>query len=117
MTVTPEMIEAGKACFVAALDDPDHAGDGRVFAEAYLAMRALDPDLSSLPTRRREEADSLAPLFPFDCPLRDVAQQMGKSASQIAGLARDLEKRGIIESRWIGHYSIKEYRRTEEQHG
>jgi hypothetical protein len=113
MTVTSEMIDAGKACFVAALDDPGHAGDGRVFAEAYNAMKALDPDLPRrLGGARRDEADKLLPFFMADWePLRSVALRsgMGKSASQLSSCARDLLARGLIEARWAGS-SMREYR-------
>jgi hypothetical protein len=51
----------------------------------------------------REEADTILPCFRTSWePLRDVAARTPYSASQLASRARDLQRRGLIESKWVG---------------
>lgn len=52
----------------------------------------------------REEADAALPHFKSEWePLRKVADRMGcQSAAWLAGRARDLQRRGLIESKWLG---------------
>jgi nucleotide-binding universal stress UspA family protein len=52
----------------------------------------------------REEADAALPHFtPSWESLRDIAERAGvKSAAWLASRARDLQERGLIESRWFG---------------
>jgi hypothetical protein len=66
------------------------------------------------PPRRREEADTLLPFFSTDWELlRAVAGRFGqKTPQQLASRARDLEERGLVESRWDRCFTIKEWRRA-----
>lgn len=92
---------------------------GPQYGEALEALRAaLSQPIGQevverrAPTRRREEANAILPLFSTEWQLlRFVADQVvGKSACQLVSRARDLEDRGLVESRWYG--TIKEWRRT-----
>jgi hypothetical protein len=63
----------------------------------------------------RDEADELLQHFRPEWELlRHVAARAGaKSPQQLASRARYLVRRGKIEGRWIGNYSIKQYRLVE----
>jgi hypothetical protein len=63
----------------------------------------------------REEADAALPAFRGEWePLRDVAMRAGaQSASWLVSRARDLQERGLVESKWFGkdrHASFKVWR-------
>ena len=89
------------------------------FAAVYrIVCQALARDCGN--ERLREEADALYPFFNEKWePLRLVAERcwLEKSPQALASRARNLLTRGLIESRWVGHYSIKEYRRRPQQAG
>lgn len=60
----------------------------------------------------REEADKALPGFSSDWePLRVVAERVGaQSAAWLACRARDLQRRGLVESRWIGAERTSSYK-------
>jgi hypothetical protein len=120
VVVSLEMVAAGEEEFRKRCGNalPESKAECEAAAIAiYAAMwnrRTIPTDAGVVvPTRRREEADQLLPFFtPNWEALKDVAERHngGKSPQQLASRARDLVNRGLIESRWVGHYSKKEYR-------
>ena len=68
------------------------------------------------PSRRWEEAEALLPFFTDQWePLRDVLERAGdsRSAAQMVSRARELEARGLVESRWES--AMKVWRKSADQ--